>query len=239
MWFKFTKLLPKLSFDREALKHRLTNKSLKFDLNFRRLKIYSRLFLIVLLVLFLLGYEPVLGFPPIRKAVVQAQAKQEIVQTINANSLPNIQLPHPGYLSTRYSSYHPGVDIATGLGMPIHPILDGVVEDVLLGFWGYGNHVIIRHQEGFSSLYGHMDKVYVKKGQTVTTQDTLGTVGMTGFTSGPHTHLEITKEGHTIDPVAILPKMQDYPSSEFLTPYQANKQPSPASTAANVKLPIQ
>lgn len=167
--------------------------------------------------LFLLGYQPVIQFPPVKQSLSFAAENQ--IQNIEAEILPEIQLPHPGYLSTKFSRFHPGVDIATGLGMPIHPVIDGAVTEVNYGIFGYGNHVIVSHEKGLKSLYGHMGRVYVAAGQKVSTEDTLGTVGMTGFTSGPHTHLEITKEGKLLDPQTVLPPLQNYPSEEYLRPY--------------------
>lgn len=233
--------LPRKLNRRDARHFESSNIKPRFTKRFGRLKNTSKFILTSFLVVFLLTLQPAAAFPPIRQAKILAQdsngnpQKQEITSSF----LPKISLPHPGYLSTRFSSWHPGVDIATGLGMPIHPIADGVVEEVNIGFWGYGNHVVISHQEKLRSLYGHMDRVYVKKGQAVTDQDMLGTVGLTGRTSGPHTHLEITKAGSLIDPLTVLPKMPDYPSEEYLKPYggtgkPAHKvQPQPTPTAKN------
>jgi len=58
-----------------------------------------------------------------------------------------------------------------------------------------------------------MGKVFVSKDQTVTTETVLGEVGLTGFTSGPHTHLEVTYQGKAIDPLTILPSIPDMPAS--------------------------
>lgn len=171
----------------------------------------------------LLGYQPVLGFPPVKKNVTLAQEGLEQKAQIISEEMPNIQLPHPGYLSGKYSSYHPGVDIATSLGMPIHPIAEGIVKEVNLGFFGYGKHIIIAHPKGLISLYAHLDKIYVKKDDRVNLSSIIGTVGLTGFTSGPHTHLEITKDGNYINPIAILPKLEDFPREEFLRPYGGAK----------------
>lgn len=184
-----------------------------------RFEIFSKLTLGSFILLFLLGYQPMFQLPLIRLAKVSAEEQES---HIIASAMPILQLPHPGYLSTPFSSYHKGIDLATGLGMPIHPITEGFVEDVNFGFVGYGNHVIVIHGNGLKSLYGHMARVYVKKGQPVNKDDTLGTVGMTGFTSGPHTHLEITQEGKYLDPVTVLPEMQKYPSAEYLTPVETN-----------------
>ncbi|TSC66471.1 MAG: Peptidase M23 [Microgenomates group bacterium Gr01-1014_80] len=180
---------------------------------------FSRLPILFLLILNLLGYQPVLSFPPIIQNA--ARASDEQTQKIEADFLPQIQLPHPGYLSTRFSRWHPGIDLATGLGMPVHPVAEGIIEEVNFGIFGYGNDVIVSHPKGLKSLYGHMGRIYVKKGQSITSQDTLGTVGLTGFTSGPHTHLEIYRDGKTINPLTVLPPVQDYPgdpSADGLNP---------------------
>lgn len=122
-------------------------------------------------------------------------------------------LPHPGYLSSRFSTWHPGIDIATGLGMPIHPITEGEITVVGRDFFGLGNFVEVSHENGFKSKYAHMGKIYVKVGQKVTSENTLGEVGLTGNTSGPHTHLEITRDGSYIDPQPLLPEIPDMPVS--------------------------
>ena len=164
-----------------------------------------------------MGYQPAIQFPPIKQSL--SLASEDQIQNIESAILPQLQLPHPGYLSTKFSRFHPGVDIATGLGMPIHPVAEGDVVEVNFGIFGFGNHVIISHTKGLKSLYGHMGRVYVATGQKVSAEDTLGTVGMTGFTSGPHTHLEITRDEKLIDPQAVLPPLQNYPSEEYLRPY--------------------
>ncbi len=183
---------------------------------------FQRLIIVVFLSLFLLGYQPTLSFPPIQKQPVHAQDTGVQTDTITSKEIPQISLPHPGYLSTRFSYFHPGIDIATGLGMPVRPITEGVVSEVNFWVFGYGHHVIITHPDNLTSLYGHLDRVYVKVGQSVTPETTLGTVGLTGFTSGSHTHLEIRRDGKPIDPLPLLPPLQNYPSAEFLRPVGGN-----------------
>lgn len=95
--------------------------------------------------------------------------------------------------------------------MLIHPITDGKVSTVGRNLFGLGNFVEVSHQNGFKSKYAHMGKVYVKVGQKITVENTLGEVGLTGQTSGPHTHLEVTREGKFIDPQALLPEIPGMP----------------------------
>lgn len=183
----------------------IRSKSLAF---IPKLSITTKVVTGVLLTLSLLGYQPTLAIPPIKKSIVKAEVTQE--QVINASSFSKpFILPHPGYLTTHYSKGHPGIDLAAGLGMPIHPINDGKVIEVAYGFLGLGHYVVIEHQYGIRSTYAHMGRIYVKKDTLVTTASTLGNVGMTGHTSGPHTHLEITRDGKYIDPLTILPAILD------------------------------
>lgn len=208
-------LLPRKFDERAALNHPTSNiksrVTLGSFLGLQRLKhSISKLTLAAVALLFVSGYAPVLDMPPVKQSLVLAENSQD--QKIEKLSLPNpMHLPHPGYLSTKFSNYHPGLDIATGLGMPIRPVANGFVEEVNYGFLGYGNHVLINHGDGYKSMYAHMGKIYVKKDQTVTFENIIGEVGMTGHTSGPHTHLEITKAGQFLNPLTILPEIPTMP----------------------------
>lgn len=161
---------------------------------------------------FFLDYQPSLSFP-VKQSIVKAQSEQ--VQSIDSQTLPlNFQLPHPGYLSTPYSNYHHGIDLASGLGIPLKAIASGKVVSTGYNFWGLGLTISIDHGHGFSSLYAHLGKTYVQKDQQISTSDYIGEVGLTGHTSGPHTHLEIYKDGTTINPLTILPEIRQFPVAE-------------------------
>lgn len=203
-------LLSKKVSRRVALTSRFSNIKPKVLKKVKRLTKNSFKFAFIATLLFLFsGYYPVWSFPPVKSTHVLA-ADNVQTQEISASSFPQpLVLPVPGYLSTRFSNWHPGIDIATNLGTPIRPITGGSVEQINFGFLGYGNHVIVSHQNGFKSLYGHMGKIFVKVGQEVTTDTRLGEVGLTGFTSGPHTHLEITHNGRNIDPLLLLPEITE------------------------------
>lgn len=200
--------LPKTIFERVALNLKLPKMSLKFQGWFKRLTIIS------LLISTLLGYYPSFSIPPVKLSGAKAQGLEQKGEILASSFSQALNLPHPGYLSTRFSNYHPGIDIASGLGMPIHPIIKGVVEKVGRDFFGLGNYVLITHEKGFKSTYAHMGKIFVKEGQEVDSETTLGEVGLTGHTSGPHTHLEITQEGKYIDPLPLLPQIPDMPVME-------------------------
>lgn len=211
-------LLPGKVYRRDARNFKLSKIKSKVPFGFNRLPIsFLRVALILLLVLFFSGYHPVLAFPPVRASLVSAAVNSQIDQIITSSFPQPVILPHPGYLSTRFSTWHPGVDIASGLGMPIHPITAGVVEETNYGFWGYGNNVVVSHSNGFKSKYAHMGRIFVSKDQAVNSEIALGEVGLTGYTTGPHTHLEVTYQDKFIDPLTILPQIPDMPKVEFIT----------------------
>lgn len=95
---------------------------------------------------------------------------------------------------------HTGIDFGVGIGTPIHCAGNGVV--VHAGWWGaYGNAVIVDHGGGVTTLYGHMSKVLCHRGQTVSRGTVLGLVGSTGWSTGPHCHFEVRKNGVPVNPM--------------------------------------
>lgn len=201
----FENLLPRKVFERVALNHILSNISLKFP------KRVQWLTIIAFILISFLGYYPTNNIPPVKQSVVLAHTQEQKEEIIAASFSKPLVLPHPGFLSTRFSSWHPGVDIAAGLGMPIHPITDGVIIEVGRDLFGLGNFVEILHENGFKSKYAHMGKIFVKAGGKVSSSNILGEIGLTGHTSGPHTHLEITHNGNYVDPLTLLPAIPDMP----------------------------
>lgn len=183
----------------------LTQKLSKIKLGF--LQRFSKLVLIVFILFSLTGYYPTFGIPPIKKSLALAAYQEQTEKVIAESFSKPLILPHPGYLSTKFSVRHPGIDIAIGLNMPIHPIIDGEVSEVGRDFFGLGNYVVVDHENNFKSKYAHMGKVYVKVGQKVTQENILGEVGLTGHTSGPHTHLEIARREEFVDPQKLLPEI--------------------------------
>ena len=95
---------------------------------------------------------------------------------------------------------HTGVDIGAAYGTPIFAANGGRVT---LAGWnsGYGNCVIIDHGGGKATLYAHMSSIGVSNGQAVTKGQTIGRVGSTGNSTGPHIHFEILINGTAVDPM--------------------------------------
>lgn len=111
-------------------------------------------------------------------------------------------------ISQNFSGGHPGMDLTDPVGTPIHPVADGTVVYVGTLYFGYGKHIIIKHNDTLESLYAHLSKVDVKEGQTVTKDTELGEVGATGWATGNHLHLEIHVSGVATNPLEVLPELK-------------------------------
>lgn len=117
------------------------------------------------------------------------------------------QLPVLGVLSQGYHWYHQAIDLATPNNQEVYPIADGEVVAVKSQFLGYGNYLVINHANNIKSLYAHFNEIRVLEGQKITKNTLLGHIGLTGFTSGLHLHLEIYDHSKPINPLEILPDM--------------------------------
>ena len=105
----------------------------------------------------------------------------------------------------RWGRIHAGIDIAAPIGTPILAAASGVVDYSSWNDGGYGNMIDIRHADGTITRYAHMNELYVKEGQTVDQGQTIGAMGSTGFSTGPHLHFEIRPNGGSaIDPMSFL-----------------------------------
>ncbi len=96
---------------------------------------------------------------------------------------------------------HAGLDFAAPQGTPIYATADGTIKSTGYSDVGYGNHVIINHGYGYETLYGHMVRIKIWRGQRVKRGEIIGYVGSTGKSTGPHCHYEVIKNGHKLDPV--------------------------------------
>jgi len=96
---------------------------------------------------------------------------------------------------------HTGIDIGAGYGTAILAAADGVVTTAAYDAGGYGNYIIIDHGNGNKTLYAHMSQMSAAVGQTVTQGQTIGFVGSTGLSTGPHLHFEVYVGGTRVDPL--------------------------------------
>jgi murein DD-endopeptidase MepM/ murein hydrolase activator NlpD len=105
---------------------------------------------------------------------------------------------------------HRGVDYAAPMGTPAYTVGDGVV-DFAGAQGGYGNVVIVRHANQHSTVYAHLSRIQVRKGQSVTQGQVIGAVGSTGWSTGPHLHFEFRVNGVHTDPQRIIQQAQSTP----------------------------
>lgn len=104
---------------------------------------------------------------------------------------------HPIY---KIRKFHYGIDFTAPVGTEIYSTGDGVVTEVATSKVGYGNYIQVDHGYGYSTLYAHLHKINVKKGQKVRRGDVIGTVGNSGTSTAPHLHYEVHRNGQAVNP---------------------------------------
>ncbi len=102
---------------------------------------------------------------------------------------------------TKARKMHWGMDFTAPRGTPIYATGDGVVKRADNYASGFGKHIRIEHGYGYLSIYAHLSKYNVKKGQKVKRGDLIGFVGSTGRSEAPHLHYEVWKDGEKINPI--------------------------------------
>ena len=112
---------------------------------------------------------------------------------------------------------HLGVDYAAPTGTPVRSVGQGVVESA---GWvnGYGNVVTLRHGNGHSTVYAHLSRIDVRRGQSVAQSQTIGAVGATGWATGPHLHFEFRVNGQHRDPLTLARQSDSVPLAPALRP---------------------
>lgn len=112
---------------------------------------------------------------------------------------------------------HLGVDYAAPTGTPVRTIGDGVVEFAGVQN-GFGNVVMVKHQNNHTTLYAHLSQIQVQAGQTVLQGQYVGLVGATGWATGPHLHFEFRVNGVHQDPLVIARQSQTIPVAAMYKP---------------------
>ena len=109
----------------------------------------------------------------------------------------------PSTNSTGEPDFHQGLDISTEKGQPVYATADGTVESA--SFSGdYGNFIVLKHDFGLSTRYGHLSRFNVAPGASVKRGDVIGLVGSTGRSTGAHVHYEVLANGRLINPLPLL-----------------------------------
>ena len=123
----------------------------------------------------------------------------------------------------KVNKMHKGLDFAASTGTPIYATGDGTVKVAEFNS-GYGNVVVLKHGNGYESLYAHMSRAKVRNGQKVKRGDVIGYVGSTGLSTGAHLHYEIHKNGEPVDPIMYF--YNDVDPDDFIKIYQNSKKMS-------------
>ena len=110
------------------------------------------------------------------------------------------------FINQGYRLFHPGIDFDGVMGDEVFPIKNGVVEDIDYSRFAYGNAIIVKHDDGMTSLYAHLSEVFINKGDSVDTNTVIGSVGSTGRSTGSHLHLEVRNNGYPVSPYSVLPR---------------------------------
>ena len=100
---------------------------------------------------------------------------------------------------------HKGIDLAAPRGSAVMASHDGTIIYTGSGFKGYGKMIMIESNDGWATLYGHLDKTVVYEGKKVRQGEVIGALGNTGRSSGPHLHFEIRQLNGPLDPLPLLP----------------------------------
>ncbi len=143
---------------------------------------------------------------------VLSEATDEIVEVGTRNvgiGTGEFDLPVYGYTFTsgfkwRWGKLHSGVDLAVAEGTPVYAADNGKVIVAEDSGNGYGNYIIIDHQNGFKTLYGHNSELLVSVGDIVAKGDKIALSGNTGNSTGPHLHFEIQVNDEKVDPQQYL-----------------------------------
>ncbi|MFW6389054.1 MAG: peptidoglycan DD-metalloendopeptidase family protein [Marinilabiliaceae bacterium] len=100
----------------------------------------------------------------------------------------------------KVKKFHEGMDFSAPIGTEIYATGDGVVKRAKKSHGGYGNHIEVDHDFGYTTIYAHMHEFNVKQGDSVKRGDVIGTVGNTGKSTGPHLHYEVRVKNRPVDP---------------------------------------
>ena len=125
--------------------------------------------------------------------------------TTSTRGSGNWQWPVAGYITQQFWSGHRAIDIGTRIGNAVWAADSGYVVFIGWDPYGYGNHIIVNHGNGFETLYAHLSQVLVTPGQSVKRGQVIGLAGSTGRSTGPHLHFEVRYLGVQRNPLDYLP----------------------------------
>lgn len=148
-------------------------------------------------------------------ASLQSQIEERLAESDNSEDSDPSLMTHPlpsAIMTARFHDptypfrhlwEHSGVDLAAPTGTPVRAAAPGIVAWTRTGR-SYGNYVMIIHEDGFATLYAHLSGFNVTADDFVGRGDTIGFVGSTGFSTGPHLHFEVRLNGIPVDPMHYI-----------------------------------
>ena len=154
----------------------------------------------------------------LRQARIQRHGYLAMLDTLDSRSamrakIPSIRPTNIGWISSNFGlrtdpftgeqAFHRGLDFVIPVGTPVHATADGVVRSVQQQR-GFGRVVKIDHGNGLTTVYAHLDKALVKKGDTIQRGDVIARSGNTGRSSAPHLHYEVRIGDRPVNPAAYV-----------------------------------
>lgn len=154
----------------------------------------------------------------LRQARIQKQGYLAMLDTLESRAvvrqhIPSIRPVDTGWLSSRFGfrndpftgqqTFHRGLDFSTPVGTPVRVTGDGTVASVQTQR-GFGKVIKIDHGNGVTTVYAHLDRILVKKGQRVARGDLIAHSGNSGRSSAPHLHYEIRLAGRPVNPISYI-----------------------------------
>ena len=112
--------------------------------------------------------------------------------------------PARGLITTYFSGWHPGIDVAAAVGTAIGAADGGTVTFTGWDSTGYGYRVVVSHGNGYTTTYNHLSSIAVRSGQSVGKGQLIGGMGSTGRSTGSHLHFEILRNGSFVNPLGVL-----------------------------------
>ena len=173
-------------------------------------------------------------YPTWNNQYVHAYGKDVIVPDSYTIDLTGFHMPTPSTKITspfgpRWRRMHNGLDLKVNIGDTIVAAFDGKVRIVKYERKGYGKYVVIRHDNGLETVYGHLSKQLVEENQLVKAGEVIGLGGNTGRSTGSHLHFETRFLGIAINPVYMF----DFPKQDIVADtYTFRKTQSKNSTRA-------
>lgn len=106
--------------------------------------------------------------------------------------------------------FHRGIDFSAEIGTPVQSTASGTVISVTNSTGGYGLHLEIEHGDGFITKYAHLSEIKVEEGDLVTLGQVIGLSGNTGWSTAPHLHYEVIKDGEYVDPLDYFVAQEEH-----------------------------